>query len=122
MARTTRSPKHAPTAPVTPERAGRLCKLLRLLARKPQTRNGLARSLKIGVRGFYRDLEALRLANIEVQYQDGRYSLASKLEGAVARLPFPDPGLTLGEAMQLARGRSNAHRRLKKLVLQVTKS
>jgi hypothetical protein len=121
MARMSRSAKRAPTAPVTPERASRLCRLLRLLARKPQTRSGLAKSLKIGVRGFYRDLEALRLANIDVSYQDGRYTLANKLETAVARLPFPDPGLTLGEAMQLARGRSNVHRRLKNQVLQITK-
>jgi predicted DNA-binding transcriptional regulator YafY len=121
MARSTRSPQRAPTAPVTPERAGRLCRLLRLLARKPQTRNGLSKSLKIGVRGFYRDLEALRLANIDVLYQDGRYILVNKLEKAVGRLPFPDPGLTLGEAMQLARGRSNAHRKLKKQVEQITK-
>jgi predicted DNA-binding transcriptional regulator YafY len=91
------------------------------LDKKPQTRSGVAKSLGIGVRGFYRDLEALRLANIDVLYQDGRYSLANKLEKAVGRLPFPDPGLTLGEASQLARGRSNAHRRLKKQVERITK-
>jgi len=123
MARKTRSLQPAATAPVSPERAGRLYRLLRLLGREPQqTRDRLAKALKLGVRGFYRDLEALRQADIEVLLQGGRYILAGKLADAIARLPFPDPGLTLGEATQLARGRSKAHRKLKKQVKQITKA
>jgi len=121
MATKTGSPQRAATAPVTPERAGRLYRLLRLLGRKPQSRDVLANALGLGMRGFYRDLEALRLAGIEVLLKDGRYILGSKLADAIARLPFPDPGLTLGEATQLARGRSKAHRKLKRQVAQITK-
>src|SRR5438067_9747126 len=104
-------PQRASTAPVTAERAGRLYRLLRLLGRKPQTRDELATTLGLGVRGFYRDLEALRTAEIEVLLRAGRYILVGQLTSAIGRLPFPDPGLTLGEATQLARGRSKAHRK-----------
>jgi len=121
MAKSKQPPKIAAAAPVTPERAGRLYRLLRLLGRKPQTRGGLEKTLKLGVRGFYRDLEALRLADIEVLLKDGHYLLVGKLDGALGRLPFPDPGLTLGEATELARGRSKAHRKLQRQVKQITK-
>jgi predicted DNA-binding transcriptional regulator YafY len=122
MAKKTSAPQRISTAPVTPERAGRLCRLLRLLSRKPKTRDELAAALGLGVRGFYRDLEALRAANIEVLLKPGGYILVGKMTDAIARLPFPDPALTLGEAIQLARGRSKAHRKLKKQVHEITKN
>jgi predicted DNA-binding transcriptional regulator YafY len=109
------------TPPVTARRAARLYRLLQLLGKKPQPRDVLAQALGHGVRGFYRDLVALRKAKIRVQLKEGRYVLASKLQDAVAQLPFPDPGLTLGEAAELCKGRSKAHRKLKKLVDQITK-
>jgi predicted DNA-binding transcriptional regulator YafY len=121
MAKSKRAPKTTAAAPVTPERAGRLYRLLRLLGRKPQTRDGLGKTLKLGVRGFYRDLEALRLADIDVLLKDGCYLLVGKLDRALSRLPFPDPGLTLGEATELARGRSKAHRKLQRQVHEITK-
>lgn len=121
MARTTRSPQRAVAAPVTLERAARLYRLLNLVGRKPQSRDALAKALKLGIRGFYRDLEALRDAHIEVALRDRRYSLAGKLSDATSRLPFPDPGLTLGEATQLARGKSKAHQKLQKQVKLVAK-
>src|SRR5262249_12676199 len=102
--------QRAATSPVTSERAARLYRLLRLLGRKPQPGEALAQALELGVRGFYRDLEALRAVGIEIQLHESRYTLVGKLADAVARLPFPDPGLTLGEATILARGRSKAHR------------
>src|SRR2546422_11328653 len=102
MAKKTQPRQHAAVNPVTPERSGRLYRLLRLLGRKPQARDALADVLGLGVRGFYRDLEALRTANVEVLLQGGRYLLIGKLTDAIARLPFPDPGLTLGEAIQLS--------------------
>jgi hypothetical protein len=117
----TKSPQRNISAPVTAERAGRLYRLLRLIGRKPRTRDDLAKALKLGIRGFYRDLEALREAKIQVLLHDKRYALDGKLSDAVARLPFPDPGLTLGEATQLSRGRTVAHRKLKKLVANITK-
>jgi hypothetical protein len=72
------------------------------------------------MRGFYRDLELLRTSSISISLHGGRYSLHQTLAQAAALLPFPDPALTLGEAFQLARGRTPAHRKLRKLVKQVT--
>jgi hypothetical protein len=40
----------------------------------------------------------------------------------VARLPFPDPVLTLGEAQQLAKGRSPAARKLKQQIDRIVKA
>jgi predicted DNA-binding transcriptional regulator YafY len=122
MASKSGSSHSASTAPVTADRAGRLHRLLKLLGRKPRTRDDLAESLALGVRGFYRDLEALRTANIEVRLEGGRYLLVGKLTDALSRLPFPDPKLTLGEAIQLASGRTRAHRKLKQQVEQITKA
>ena len=113
MAKKRSIPATAPPRAVTADRAARLCHLLRILARGPQTREALTRRLGRDVRSFYRDLELLRAADIDVPLQDGRYLLEENVEAAVARLPFPDPGLTLGEAQQLAKGRSPAHRKLK---------
>jgi hypothetical protein len=121
MAKKTNSVQRPLAAPVTPERAGRLYRLLTLLARKPQKRDLLVKSLKLGIRGFYRDLEALRIAEIEVLLREGRYALEGELADAVAKLPFPDPGLTLGDAQLLARGRSKAHQKLKQQITAIMK-
>jgi predicted DNA-binding transcriptional regulator YafY len=104
---------------VTAERAARLHRLLTLLASGSQTRDGLRRQLKMDVRSFYRDLELLRTAGIMVPLRQGHYSLSVNAEAAYRQLPFPDPHLTLGEAVQLARGSSPAHRKLKKLISQI---
>jgi predicted DNA-binding transcriptional regulator YafY len=114
--------RQRPAAPVTAERANRLYRLLRLLGKKPQTRDFLAGKLGLGVRGFYRDLESLRAVNIEVLLKDGHYWLPGKQTDAIARLPFPDPGLTLGEALQLAKGRSKAHRKIKQQIDRIKKA
>jgi hypothetical protein len=97
---------------VTADRFTRLCRLLSLLADAPRTRDRLTRDLDLDVRGFYRDLELLRAAGIAITLHDGEYALSDALDTAVARLPFPDPHLTLGEARQLARGRSRSHQYL----------
>lgn len=104
---------------VTAERAARLYRLLRLLAAGPQTRGTLTRRLRLDVRGFYRDLELLRSAGIDLPLVNRRYTLAEDVDDAVARLPFPDPHLTLGEARQLAKGRTKAHQKLKAQVSQI---
>jgi predicted DNA-binding transcriptional regulator YafY len=122
MANKRSSSPSASTAPVTADRAGRLYRLLKLLGRKPRSRDDLVEALGRGVRGFYRDLEALRAVNIEVRLEEGRYVLADKWTEAMARLPFPDPKLTLGEAMQLATGRTRTHRKLKHQVAQITRA
>lgn len=104
---------------VTAERAARLHRLLTLLAAGSQTRDGLRRRLKMDVRSFYRDLELLRAAGINVPLRDRNYSLDIDAATAYRLLPFPDPHLTLGDAVQLARGSSPAHRKLKKLISQI---
>lgn len=98
---------------VTAERAARLYRLLKILAREPQTRAALLRHLGLDVRGFYRDLELLRELGIVIELDTSRYVLQQKMTQAIDLLPFPDPGLTLGEARLLAKGRSAVHRKLK---------
>ena len=108
-----KKPSAAARASVTPERAGRLFRLLTLLRAGPQTRKALTRKLRLGVRGFYRDLEVLREVGIQVELENGRYLLREDPDLVIERLPFPDPMLTLGEARQLARGRSLAHKKIR---------
>ena len=98
---------------VTAERAGRLYRLLQLLGKGPRTRDTLTHKLGLDVRGFYRDLEVLRTVGITVMLEDHRYVLKGTASKAVALLPFPDPRLTLGEAQQLVKGRTLAHRKLR---------
>jgi predicted DNA-binding transcriptional regulator YafY len=104
---------------VTAERAHRLSRMLQLLDKGSQTRATLIRHLRLDVRGFYRDLELLRAAGIAVTLRDRRYTLDEDVDEAIARLPFPDPHLTLGEARQLAKGRTAAHRKLQAQVREV---
>lgn len=106
-----------PPAALTALRAGRLYRLLTLLGDGPQTRRLLLTRLKLDVRGFYRDLETLRGFGIEVgPGLDTRYALSGPLDDALAKLPFPDPGLNVRDALQLANGTSPAHRKLKQRV------
>jgi hypothetical protein len=104
---------------VTWERAERLHRLLQALSKGPQTRTALMRRLRLDLRGFYRDLETLRQAGIELRFVDERYLLAGKVQDAVARLPFPDPHLTLGEAILLGKGRSKSHAKLKTQIARI---
>lgn len=102
---------------LTAQRAARLYRLLSLLGDGPQTRRQLIRRLKLDVRGFYRDLESLRGLGIEVHSNgDNRYGLLLNLEDALARLPFPDPGLNFRDVQQLAKGDTAAHRKLKQRI------
>ncbi len=93
--------------------------MVQLLSGGPQTREGLARRLKLDVRGFYRDLDLLRSSGVAVTLEAGRYSLDQDAADALARLPFPDPHLTLGAARALAKGRSSAHRALAETIARV---
>jgi predicted DNA-binding transcriptional regulator YafY len=106
-------------AGVTPERFARLHRLVQFLSGGPRTRERLTRHLQLDVRGFYRDLEVLRSAGIEVTLTDGRYVLVDEPEDAQARLPFPDPHLTLGEVQQVAKGRTKAHRYLQAQITNI---
>lgn len=102
-----------PVASLTRERAARLVRLLQQLGTGPQSRAALLRRLRLGVRGFYRDLQVLRSVGIDVDLDRGKYSLHLDPAAALDQLPFPDPCLTLGEARQLARGRTAGHRKIK---------
>jgi predicted DNA-binding transcriptional regulator YafY len=98
---------------VTLERAARLYRLLMLLGKAPQTREVLTRRLRLGIRGYYRDLEILRAVGINVELAGGKYRLKEEPAQALEQLPFPDPNLNLGEARLLAKGRSKAHLKIR---------
>ena len=118
----TGSARRAPeTQAVTPDRAARLYKLLRLLTSGPQKRESLTKRLKLDVRGFYRDLDLLHRAGISIILASQHYSLEKAANGAGDLLPFPDPRLTLGEARQLAKGKSKAHRKLQQQLKRIVK-
>ena len=115
-----RSPRSRPPArAVTSDRAARLYRLLKNLA-KPQSRPNLLKKLKLDVRGFYRDLEVLRAFGIRTRLEEGEYALVGGFEDALKRLPFPDPRLNLSEAMQLAKGRTAAHKALQAQIHRIT--
>jgi hypothetical protein len=103
-------------AGITAERFARLHRLVSFLADGPKTREQLLRHLQLDVRGFYRDLEVLRAAGIGVTLAERQYALDGDADAVLALLPFPDPQLTLGQARQLARGRTRAHRHLQEQI------
>src|SRR5262249_43497664 len=106
---------------VSVERASCLYELVEFLASGPKTRNVLLQRLHIDIRTFYRDLEVLRECRIAVNLSSKKYVLKESVHEAVTRLPFPDPNLTLGEAIQLSKGKSPVHRKLAKLLKQIMK-
>jgi hypothetical protein len=110
----------APRPAVTAERAGRLYRLIEFLSEGPRAREVLTRRLGLDVRGFYRDLELLRDFGVSFGLTRRGYSLAEPTDTALAKLPFPDPLLSLHEAMQLSTGRTGAHKKLKQLIEQIT--
>ena len=116
MAKRSRTLAPSPPPIVTPDRAARLCHLLRLIGGSGQTRTNLLKKLKLDVRGFYRDLKTLRESGISVAMEAGRYALQADVDEAVRLLPFPDPRLTLGEALQLGKGKSSVHLKIRRQI------
>jgi hypothetical protein len=114
-------PSKPALAALSMERATRLFRLLNLLGKGPRTRVVLTRKLHLGIRGFYRDLEVLRAVGILVELSNSRYHLTDELDSAIERLPFPDPGLNLGEARQLAKGRTRAHKKIRAQIEKIEK-
>jgi predicted DNA-binding transcriptional regulator YafY len=108
-----------PAKAVSVERAARLFKFLQYLEAEPRTRAAVLQRLRVDIRTFYRDLELLRECNVTVTLQNRKYALTAAAADASARLPFPDPNLTLGEAQQLAKGRGAIHKKLKALLTQI---
>jgi predicted DNA-binding transcriptional regulator YafY len=107
---------------VTADRVARLYRLLEILAQRPSARPALLRKLGMNQRGFYRDIEFLRSLGIGVTTAESRYSLDLDFDAALARLPFPDPHLKLGQAIVLARGKTTAHKALQRYVKAITES
>ena len=101
---------------VTLERATRLYRLVEFLADGPRTRKALLQRLKIDIRTFYRDLELLRDCRIGIALAKRKYTLETEPKAARLALPFPDPGLTLGEAQELAKGRGKVQAKLRDLL------
>jgi predicted DNA-binding transcriptional regulator YafY len=106
---------------VSLERAHRLFRLLKFLDKGAKTRALVLKRLRIDIRTFYRDLELLRDCGIIVELANRKYSLGQPAARLIPLLPFPDPGLTLGEAQQLAKGRTAVHKRLKGFLDQIMK-
>jgi predicted DNA-binding transcriptional regulator YafY len=106
---------------MTADRVARVYRLLILLAKAPQTREQLTRRLRLRIRGFYRDLDILRAVGIETETKYGHYILRENPRKALERLPFPDPGLNLREAIQLSKGRTPAHRKLRAQINRIVK-
>jgi biotin operon repressor len=116
MAKKRQSNSRVNTPALTVERAARLYRMIRLLARGPQTRETLTRRLRLDMRGFYRDLEMLRAIGIAIEAEGKRYHLLGSSQQALLRLPLPDPHLTLGEARDLIKCRGPAQRKLRTLL------
>jgi DNA-binding transcriptional ArsR family regulator len=106
---------------ITGERAARLYRLVQLVGRSPRTRATLTERLGLDVRAFYRDLDLLRSHGIALPLRQGRYELEGDVDTAIARLPFPDPCLNLGEVFHLAKGRTAAHHKLQAHLRQFLK-
>jgi hypothetical protein len=114
--RATASSQHA----ISAVRAGRLFRLIVLLAAPGKSRPMILKHLKLDLRSFYRDLEKLREFGVEIAVQGQHYVLKRSFARAVARLPFPDPLLNLHEAMVLAKGKTAAHRKLQSQIGRIT--
>lgn len=109
-----RMPTEPSSPAITPARAARLYKLLSLMSEAPRTRKFLLGKLKIDIRGFYRDMECLRTLGVEIDFDGTKYQLVTPLDTATSMVPFPDPGLSIRDAIALSKGNSEAHKKLKK--------
>lgn len=106
-------------ARLTPERAGRLYRLLKTIDHGAVPRASLLQRLEVGLRTFYRDLDVLRTCGIPIEAIGNGYTLPGGLANALHRLPFPNPSLTFADVMVLMRGRSKVHLRLAEMYRQI---
>jgi predicted DNA-binding transcriptional regulator YafY len=105
---------------VTVERASRLAKLLKLTASKtPKTRDDLILRLKVNVRGFYRDVKLIRECGVQLSAEKDKYHLTEDLSSAQGKLPCPDLGLSVSDLQSIARGSSDTHKRIQRLLLDI---
>lgn len=101
---------------ISPVRASRLYKLLRILEAEPGSRRVLLKKLRVGMRTFYRDLDILRQWGIRVELEQRKYVLAAEGTPWLELLPFPDPELSFADAMSLAAVKSPGGRKVQTLL------
>jgi hypothetical protein len=104
-----------PTTSVTLERASRLSKLLKLIAKVARPRDVLLDKLGLDLRGFYRDLKTLRDRGVLLSVTGDCYRLIEDLDDARGKLPASDPALSVADLRALSKGTTDAHKRLRKL-------
>jgi predicted DNA-binding transcriptional regulator YafY len=105
---------------VTVERASRLARLLKLTSTKtPKTRDDLILRLKVNVRGFYRDVKLIRECGVQLHAEKDKYHLTEDLSAAQGKLPCPDLGLSVSDLQSIARGSSETHKRIQRLLLDI---
>ena len=102
-----------PDPRISTRRAARLYRLLTTLDERARSRSKLVKQGRAGMRTFYRDLTVLEACKIEVRLSQGEYGLVTPLSTALNRLPFPTPELTFGDVIELTKGRSAAHAKLR---------
>ncbi len=100
---------------VTLERASRLARLLKLISKAPRPRDVLMAKLRLDVRGFYRDVKALRERGVLLSVDGDEYLLAEDLDDARGKLPSPDPMLSVADLRALGKGTTEAHKKLRRL-------
>jgi predicted DNA-binding transcriptional regulator YafY len=105
---------------ITADRSARLFRIIAVLRAGPKSRDELLPLLAVDLRSFYRDLEKLRELGIRFTLRNHQYRLTTSFDAAISRLPFPDPQMNLREAIQLATGRTAAHRKLKRAISAIT--
>ena len=115
------NPRRRLSVQISLGRAGRLHRLVMLLAQGSRRRDDLLRELGIGLRSFYRELELLKRLGIKVQNKDRGYSLGTSIEQAERQLPFTNPHLSFAEMADLSRFPGPASRRLAELLARVTR-
>jgi hypothetical protein len=93
--------------------------LVSTLARGGQSREAILRTLRIGLRTFYRELELLKRCGVRIRHLRKHYVLQGTAQDAEGRLPFPDPQLSFAEMAELSQGAGPAARRLAELLATV---
>lgn len=115
-------PRTESTPSVTPERATRFARLIKLISKTSRERDALLDKLDVDLRGFYRDVRTLRGLSIDIKNRGSVYFLGEDADDARAKLPCPDPQLTVAELRMLTRGTTDAHRKMKRLLESIVGS
>lgn len=101
-----------PVLHLTRARAARLYKLVQTLGSGARSRAQMLKTLSIGLRTFYREVELLSRVGVRIRFVKKQYELRTPLADVEARLPFPDPQLTFAEMKELSSGAGAAAQRL----------